>query len=111
MGAGSSGGGRAGDGWASLAGFEISLCGPHVTPALRYTCLLVPTCLWIALEPHFGVILPAGDGLLLRHSMPSSSFGTSKPSPSNKPLKVPEQPKSEVLLWSTTPETVSVESV
>ncbi|DBB18003.1 TPA: hypothetical protein ACH3X3_003000 [Trebouxia sp. C0006] len=34
LGAGSSGGGRAGDGWASLAGFEISLCGPHVTPAL-----------------------------------------------------------------------------
>ncbi|KAL0028584.1 hypothetical protein WJX79_003521 [Trebouxia sp. C0005] len=32
--AGSSGAGRAGDGWASLAGFEISLCGPHVIPSL-----------------------------------------------------------------------------
>ena len=36
LGAGSSGAGGAGDAWASLAGFEISLCGPHATPALRY---------------------------------------------------------------------------
>ncbi|KAL3140747.1 hypothetical protein ABBQ32_005301 [Trebouxia sp. C0010 RCD-2024] len=34
VGAGSSAGGHAADAWASLAGFEISLCGDHLSPAM-----------------------------------------------------------------------------